>query len=182
MIEDLEHLLARCALGDRNAFARLYAISSAHLYPLVLRTVRHPEVAAEVLQEAYVKIWRSAADFRPDVAKPMTWMGRIARNQAIDTLRRAQSRPQSDESVDDLAWLADTGDGPDTQVANADEAVRVHRCLEVLDGKQRDAVLLAFFNDLSHDQVAERLGSPLGTVKSWIRRGLLRLRECLEAT
>ncbi|HXH04122.1 MAG TPA: sigma-70 family RNA polymerase sigma factor [Candidatus Competibacteraceae bacterium] len=178
--EQLADLLARCALGDRQAFERLYRQSAAHLYGLVLRMVKDPELASEALQEAYMKIWRNAGEFRADLAQPLTWMGSIARNQTIDLMRRAASRPQGDAQVEELPWLASDTPGPQQLAAAASDAAALHRCLRTLEDSQRQAVTLAYFHDLTHEELALRLQAPLGTVKSWIRRGLMRLKQCLD--
>ncbi len=181
--EQLADLLARTALGDRRSFELLYQASAAHLYGLVLRIVRQKEIADEVLQESYVKIWNRAGDFNPDKAGAMTWMGVIARNQAIDTLRRGNQQPNSiDDPVEDLHWLADDNPGPDEQVHSERRSAAIHHCLDQLEGSQKQAVIMAFFNGLTHDELAARLQTPLGTVKSWIRRGLQRLKQCLDGS
>lgn len=178
--EELADLLARCALNDRNAFTKLYETTSAQLFGLVLRIVKNAEVASEVLQEGYVKIWNRAADFRADKARPMTWMGAIVRNQAIDVLRRSGHEITPTEPVEELHWLADEAAGPQETVAQSQQHQALHECINQLEGSQRHAMLLAYFNGLTHEQLAERLDTPLGTVKSWLRRGLLRLKQCLE--
>lgn len=179
--EQLAELLARTALGDRRSFEQLYHSSSMHLYGLILRIVKHRETASEVLQESYVKIWHRAGDFNPAKAGALTWMGAIARNQAIDTLRRGKQHPNTiDEPVDELHWLTDGNPGPDEAVDQDQRSAALHRCLDQLEGGQKQAVLLAFFQGLTHDELAHRLETPLGTVKSWVRRGLQRLKQCLD--
>lgn len=177
----LENTLARCALGDRRAFEALYRHCAPHLYALILRTVRERELAGDILQEAFVRIWRKAGDYRPQLGRPMTWMGTIARNQAIDALRRSASRPRGGAGDAELLGLADDNPGPRQQTEQTETARRVHECLDRLQGMQREAMVLAYFEDLTHEELSERLRTPLGTVKSWIRRGLMRLRECLES-
>jgi RNA polymerase sigma-70 factor (ECF subfamily) len=177
---DSAELLARCALKDRKAFEQLYRTTSAQLFGLVLRIVKDQELASEVLQESYVKIWNRAGDFRPDLAKPVTWMGAIARHQAIDAIRRSATQPTGSETVEELEWLADESEGPSEIVSRTQEEKALHDCLGRLEGVQRQAMMLAYFNGLTHDELAERLATPLGTVKSWIRRGLLRLKSCLD--
>lgn len=174
--ETLAGLLALTAAGDRRAFERLYRASSAHLFGLALHWVRDRELAADVLQESYVKIWLHAGEFRPDRAAPATWMSAIVHNQAVDSLRRAVRRPASTEPMDGLYLLADAAAGPLEQVERDEEAECLHERLGRLRGAQREAVVLNFFHGLSHSDVADRLDRPLGTVKSWLRRGLLELR------
>ncbi len=178
--EELTRLLVRCALKDRQAFESLYRETSAQLFGLVLRIVRDRELANDVLQEAYVKIWHRAGDFRPQKAQPITWMGTVARNQAIDLIRRAASRPVTGEPVEDLHWLADAGPGPVEMASQAQANQALHECLRVLEGPQRQAMILAYFEGMTHEELARHLDTPLGTVKSWLRRGLQRLRKCLD--
>lgn len=178
--EELAHLLARCALKDRAAFETLYRRSCAQLFGVVLRIVNDRELAEEILQEGYVKIWSHAGEFRPDKAQPMTWMGSIVRNQAIDTLRRRGNRPQATDAVDDLYWLADDSPGPQDSVDRYQQGRALHRCLEQLEGDQRRAMQLAYFRGMTHEELAEHMNKPLGTVKSWVRRGLMRLKKCLD--
>ncbi len=178
--ETLTPLLARCALRDRAAFEALYRAASPQLFGIVLRIVRDRELAADVLQEAFVKIWQRAGDFRPDIAAPITWMGAIARNQAIDAVRRPEHRLVDPEPVEALYWLADDSAGPAEQTTRALEDEALHRCLERLQGMQKRAMLLAWFNGMTHEELAVHLATPLGTVKSWLRRGLMRLKTCLE--
>lgn len=178
----LEDLLARCALGDRRAFEALYRHSSAQLFGLALRIVRQQELASEVLQEAFVKIWQRAGDFRAEKARATTWMGTIVRNQAIDQVRRRSADPVSSEPVEEFHWLADESAGPQDIVDQAHRDQALHRCLDELEGDQHTAMRLAYFEGLTHEELATRMGRPLGTVKSWLRRGLMRLKNCLEQT
>ncbi|HMV39324.1 sigma-70 family RNA polymerase sigma factor [Plasticicumulans sp.] len=179
--EVLEDLLARTALADRHAFEKLYRLSSAQLFGIVLRIVRDRDLAADVLQETYVKIWHRAGDFRADLAQPLTWMGSIARHQAIDTLRRSARRLSTAEDIDEHYELADeAAESPADAVDRGLQGAALHRCLGELQGLQQRAVQLAWFRGLTHEDIAARLDTPLGTVKSWLRRGLLRLKTCLE--
>lgn len=172
----LARLLAQTAAGDRRAFERLYRASSAPLFGLALHWVRDRELAADVLQESYVRIWLHAGEFRPDRAAPATWMSAIVHNQAVDALRRAARRPAPAEPMAMLYPLADEAAGPLEQVEQDEEVDRLHQRLGRLRGAQREAVVLSFFHGLSHSEVARCLDRPLGTVKSWLRRGLLELR------
>ena len=178
--EQLASLLARCALGERLALQTLYQHTSAHLYGLLLRITQQPELAHDALQESYIKIWRCAADYRPHLAQPLTWMASIARHQAIDLLRRRavqRSEPLSEEL---LETLADTQPGPQQQAEQASATQALQQCLQTLEARPRQAIELAYYEDLSHEQLATRLQVPLGTLKSWVRRGLQRLKQCLE--
>lgn len=180
-VDPLETLLARCALADRAAFERLYRLSAAQLFGVVLRIVPDRDLAADVLQETYVKIWQRAGDYRADLATALTWMAAIARHQAIDTLRRSPQRlAAAADDIDTLPWLADDAEGPQDATERALGEQALHRCLDELQGQQRRAMLLAWFGGLTHEELAVRLQTPLGTVKSWLRRGLMRLKTCLE--
>jgi RNA polymerase sigma-70 factor (ECF subfamily) len=187
---ELADLLSHTALGDRAAFARLYARSSSALLGVILRIDRNRSTAEDVLQEVYVKVWRSAGSFDHRLSQPMTWLASIARNAAIDSIRRRQAQPQTvstsvpneggDDDRDLLAEIAADEPGPAHLAEQAAEAQALKRCLGVLSGEQSQAVALAFYQGLSHAEVAEHLRQPLGTVKSWVRRGLMALKSCLE--
>ena len=188
---DLGQLLARTALGDRAAFATLYERSSPHLFAVVLRITRDRAQAEDILQEVYVNVWRAARSFDAAQSQPLTWLTSIARNRAIDSLRRGQARPQlqtlgagdgaadaEEESVYDT--VADTAPGPLELLSQATEARALAACMEGLGAQQRQSLALAFYQGLSHAEVAEQMRQPLGPVKSWVRRALLALKDCLE--
>ena len=178
-------LLGRVAMGDRLALRAIYDQAAPKLFGLALRITGKRDWAEDVVQESFVSIWHHAGDYRPQLAAPMTWMTTIVRNRALDCLRRANAaRLASATPLDDApeADLEDHHDGP-AELAQASEQARaLNRCLQRLDQPQREAVVLAYLQDLSHAELAERLRVPLGTIKSWIRRGLEKLRSCLEAT
>lgn len=171
----LGDLLDGAAARDQRAFAELYAASSAKLFGVILRILRDREQASEVLQEVYLRIWQRAADYRPDKGAPMTWMIAIARNGALD--RRRGRRPEL--PLDAIEALEDLANPLDGMVVGA-QATALARCLGELDGRQRRSVVLAYAEGYTHAELALLLACPLGTVKSLIRRGLLRLKECLE--
>ena len=185
---ELSRLLARAGLGDRAAFAQLYQLSSGHLFAVVLRIQRDRAQAEDLLQEIYVSVWKAAASFDAARSQPLTWMTHIARHRAIDSLRRAQTQPRlesitrddDDERPDASEALADDGPGPLELLGRASDARELSLCLERLSAPQRQSVALAFFDGLSHAEVAERLKEPLGTVKSWVRRALQTLKGCLD--
>lgn len=180
--EQLADWLARCALNDRRSFEQLYRATSAQLFGLILRIVKQQDIANEVLQESYVKIWNRASDYSVNKAAPMTWMGTIARNHAIDTLRRGNQQPDTvDEPVDELVWLAEDNPGPEEQAHDQQRNAALYQCLNQLEGKQKQAMLMAYFQGLTHEELSAQLATPMGTVKSWIRRGLQRLKQCLES-
>lgn len=187
--KELALLLSRSALGDRAAFRRLYDLSSGHLYAVILRIQRDREQAEDLLQEVYVSAWKAAGSFDAQRAQPLTWLTHIARNKAIDSLRRAQAQPQTesmhrDDDDDDrpsaAERLADDAPGPAALLEHASDARQLGHCMQGLSAQQRQSVALAFFDGLSHAEVAEQLAQPLGTVKSWVRRALAALKTCLE--
>jgi RNA polymerase sigma-70 factor, ECF subfamily len=177
--ESLADLLARCALHDRRAFEALYQQASPTLYGLLVRLVRDRELAADLLQEGFVRVWQRAGDYRPALGQPLTWMGTIVRHLAIDRLRRVDHRRRGE--LDDAGWeqLTDAGPGPEERLHTAHENAAIARCLETLDPEPRQAVLLAYYEGLTHDVIARRMERPLGTVKAWVRRSLQRLKTCL---
>jgi RNA polymerase sigma factor (sigma-70 family) len=179
---DLMDLLDRMAERDESALKTLYDATSSKLFGLALRVVNKREWAEDVLQESYLYIWRSAADYRASLSPPMAWMGLIVRSRALDFLRRrAAERLHLTQELDD--YLSDTveGDAPNpmnTALAS-EQAWALQQCMNQLDNKQREVVSLAYLRDLSHSDLAEQLKLPLGTVKTWIRRGLEQLRGCM---
>lgn len=189
---DLAALLARAGLGDRAAFATLYERSSSHLLAVVLRINRDRAQAEDILQEVYVNVWRAAQSFDAAQSQPLTWLTRIARNRAIDSLRRHQTQPQlqtlhstssssNDEDPDVYDSVADDAAGPLELLSRASDARALSHCMQGLSAQQRQSVALAFYDGLSHAEVADKLNQPLGTVKSWVRRALQTLKSCLES-
>ena len=187
---ELAALLARTALGDRAAFARLYERTSGHLFAVLLRVQRDRAQAEDLLQEVYVSVWRAAGGFDAARAQPLTWLTSIARNRAIDSLRRQQTQPQllsstrddddDDDSPDAVARAADEAPGPLELLDRASDARQLTQCMNGLSATQRQSLALAFYDGLSHAEVADHLRQPLGTVKSWLRRALQSLRQCLD--
>jgi RNA polymerase sigma-70 factor (ECF subfamily) len=175
----LAQLLNASARRDRQAFARLYEATSSKLFGVALRILRREDWAEEVLQECYVSIWTHAPDYRPALAAPMTWMTSIVRNRCLDWLRRPRLEVPDDEGA--IVESTESGNpGPLDELERAKDSQALARCLKGLEGKQRQAIALAFFDGLSHSELAQHLREPLGTVKTWVRRGLLRLKDCLE--
>ena len=185
---ELSQLLARAGLGDRLAFGALYERTSGHLFAVVLRIQRDRAQAEDLLQEVYVSVWKAAASFDAARAQPLTWLTHIARNRAIDSLRRAQAQPRTeslsadddDDRPDPHEALASEDLGPLDLLGQACDRRELTRCMEHLSAAQRQSVALAFYDGLSHAEVAEQLREPLGTVKSWVRRALQTLKGCLE--
>ena len=179
---ELIALLERLAQKDHAALKPLYDLCSGKLYGLALRVVVRREWAEDVLQEAFLTIWRSAGDYRASLSPPMAWMGLIVRSRALDFLRRrAADRSHMTQELDEV--LVDTLPGDFTtplDTAQASEqAWALHQCLGKLENRQREVVVLAYLRDLSHSQLAEQLKLPLGTVKTWIRRALDQMRLCM---
>jgi RNA polymerase sigma factor (sigma-70 family) len=187
---ELAGLLSRTALGDRAAFSRLYERTSGHLLAVVLRIQRDRALAEDLLQEVFVSVWKAAGGFDAARSQPLTWLTHIARNRAIDSLRRTRTQPQidslhaGDEGDEDhpsaLEQQADEAPGPLDLLGLASQKRQLDACMDRLSPPQRQSVALAFFDGLSHAEVAEQLREPLGTVKSWVRRALSTLKVCLD--
>ena len=175
-------LLNQVAEQDTAALKALYNACSAKLYGLALRVVTQRELAEDVLQEAFLTIWRCAPDYRASLSPPMAWMGVIVRSRALDLLRRrASERLHMTQEIDEV--LADTldagGPTPMDIVESSEQAWALNQCLSKLESKHRELVNLAYLRDLSHSELATQLKLPLGTVKTWIRKGLDQLRVCM---
>jgi RNA polymerase sigma-70 factor (ECF subfamily) len=187
---DLPSLLSRASLGDRSAFSALYNATAPYLLGQIMRLQRNRSQAEDVLQEVFVKVWRSAGSFDAARSQPQTWLASIARHCTIDSLRRQSSQPQlhslsgaqneDGEEVDLLHQFAADEPGPEQRWQHGADAASLRRCLRVLSNEQSQAMTLAFYQGLSYSEVAEHLRQPLGTIKSWVRRGLASLKTCLE--
>jgi RNA polymerase sigma factor (sigma-70 family) len=185
---DLAQLLARTGLGDRAAFSQLYERSSGHVFAVLLRIQRDRALAEDLLQEVYVSVWKAAASFDAARSQPLTWLTHIARHRAIDSLRRAQSQLQTtslhadedEDSAHPAEAIASDAPGPLDLLAQASDTRELTQCMAHLTPPQRQSVALAFFDGLSHAEVAAHLKQPLGTVKSWVRRALVTLKGCLD--
>src|SRR5438067_12626935 len=182
----LADLLARTALSDQAAFAELYRVTSGQLYGAALRILRDHAAAEEILQDAYVSIWHHAGTYAAAKSQPLTWLTSIVRNRCLDQLRRREldtlpiTRDSDDEQGESEMDFASEGPTAlDMLVAGA-ETRSVRNCVETLEGGQKQAIALAFYHGLTHAELAEQLRQPLGTIKSWVRRGLERLRQCLD--
>jgi RNA polymerase sigma-70 factor (ECF subfamily) len=179
----LAELIARTALADQAAFGELYRATSSQLFGVAIRILRESAAAEEVLQESFVAVWHHAGTYVADRSQPLTWLTAIVRNRCLDTLRRRelQTVSMSGESDDDGDLdLPDDGRTPAELLIEGAEAQSVRDCVETLEGGSRQAIALAFFQGLTHAELAAHLNQPLGTVKSWVRRGLERLRQCLD--
>jgi RNA polymerase sigma-70 factor, ECF subfamily len=178
MQTELIWLLGAVARGDETAFERLYDATRAKLYGVLLRILGRPALAEEVTKETYVKIWKMADEFDPAAASPMTWMVAIARNRAIDIVRK-----RGDLSVEEEAEAPEPASEAPQPLARremTEELKRLLSCLGRLDPEKQRIVLLAYYSGWSRDQLAQKLDIPVNTIKTWLRRSLLEIRECME--
>ena len=175
---DLAKALSDVGHGNRSAFSEVYNRTSAKLFGVCLRILGNRSEAEEALQETYLNVWRKAEAFDPARSSPITWLAAVARNRAIDRLRARGPRPA--EALEDEALaVADTGASAFEKLEVRDEARVLAGCIEELEAKQSAAIRSAFFSGATYAELAAQEGVPLGTMKSWVRRSLLRLRECL---
>jgi len=175
--EQLVWLLASVARRDRAAFEGLYEATCAKLFGVVLRIVREQALAEEVLQEIYLKIWNSAGQYSPSEASPLAWMVSIARNRAIDIVRK-----KSEASIEDEPQAMEVAaESPDPLARRemTEELKRLLECIGRLEPDRQRLVLLAYYNGWSREQLAEKFAAPVNTVKTWLRRSMLDIRECL---
>jgi RNA polymerase sigma-70 factor (ECF subfamily) len=180
---ELMALIDRIGRRDEAALRQLYDRTSPKLFGLAMRVVRQREWAEDVLQESFLTIWRAAGDYRASLSPPLAWLGLIVRSRSLDLLRRRTAdRAQLTQEFDEVmaeTFESDAADPMDTADAS-EQAWALHQCLGQLDGRQREVVSLAYLRDLSHSELAQQLRLPLGTVKTWIRRGLEKLRICMQ--
>ena len=175
--EELAAILEAVARKDRQAFARLYDRTSAKLYGICLRLLGSEAEAEDVLQDVYVTVWQKAERFDRGRASPITWLAVLTRNKGIDRLRRRSAQA---EPIDAAADVQDDGPLPFELVERRQEAGRLSDCLDQLDERPRAMIRASFLDGATYPELAEREGVPLGTMKSWIRRAMQRLRGCLE--
>ena len=179
----LAALMARVALGDQAAFAELYAQTSSHLYGVAVRILKDGALAEEILQEAFVSVWHHAGSYDAAKSQPSTWLAAVVRNRCLDLMRRRELDTVTMTTDDDDGREFDLPSGDPTPVemllAGAD-AQAVRDCVDALDAGPKQAIALAFYQGLSHAELADHLRQPLGTVKSWVRRALERLKGCLD--
>lgn len=171
--------LEQVGAGNREAFDALYRATAGMLLGICLRVLPDRAEAEEVLQEVFVTVWGKAGQFDRHRAKPMTWLGAIARNRAIDRLR-ASPAAELRADIDVGETVRDPSPSPAAHAEAASERARLDECLEQLEPQRQNLIRSAFFDNTTYERLSERSGSPLGSVKSWIRRGLLQLRACLE--
>ncbi len=175
--DTLVALMSRVALGDRRAFRSVYDATASDICGLLHGMLGQADAVDDALQETYVKVWHRAGDYHPDRGQVNTWIASIARYRAIDVLRAKKRRSGTD---DELATLPDLRSDVLELVSGDADVDRLASCLETLSGDQQQSISLAFYRGYTHEEVASVFGTPLGTVKAWIRRGLKKLRECLE--
>jgi len=174
--QDLVEALARTARGDLAAFKVVYAATSVKLYGIIVRILGRPDLADEVLQEVYVRVWQRAGDFNPAASSPITWLATIARNRALDEARRNTMR-----SLDDSPELLQvpSDDDPSANQEENEQLRRLYACLEKLEPERKEIVLLAYEHGMTREEIANRLQRPVATVKTWLRRSLAQLKDCL---
>ena len=177
-LTSLSDLLEAVQRRSRPALKRLYELEGRRLYGVALRIVRRPDAAADVLQDAFVQVWENSASFSRDRGDAAAWLTSIVRYRALDAIRRVRREALSGDPA-----LGETVDGLDV-MTRLDRYLARHalrQCLDKLDDNQRRCIVLAFVDGLTHVEIAERMAAPLGSVKSWVRRGLIALRGCLES-
>ena len=180
--QQLKNWLSAIAQRDATAFRALYDATSAKLFGFALRILNKKELAEEALQDGFVAIWNNAASYQAHLAAPMTWMATIVRNKAFDVLRRGDAHVEIDADQFDkevMHALQDNQATPIDALQMSDDAKALAHCMATLEGAHRQVVALAYYHDLSHSEVASQMALPIGTVKTWIRRSLERLRTCL---
>jgi RNA polymerase sigma-70 factor, ECF subfamily len=187
----LDVLLKLTGVGDEKAFAHLYQHTSAHLLGVAYRILGRQQVAEDALQDAFVSVWKRAAQYDPRISQPMTWLTSIVRNQAIDVVRAEKRRAEvsnestfasdDDESNVTTEYSAESSGTASQleQLSAAVEAMQIKDCIGTLDAPRRQSVALAYYRGLSHTEIAAHMRVPLGTIKTWIRRGLEQLKFCL---
>ncbi|MBS7807378.1 sigma-70 family RNA polymerase sigma factor [Variovorax sp. PCZ-1] len=185
----LQQLLLAAGRGDHASFAKVYQLTSAHLYGVALRMLGHEHAADDALQEAYVSIWKNASQYKAMVdgqaLSPMTWLIAIVRNKALDALRK-QTRLREDEFISEgdefdraPTRLAETAPSALDELSTAFEGLHIDACMKALSAPQRQALALCYYQGLTHSEASEQMGSPMGSVKAWVRRGLDKLKDCL---
>lgn len=175
-VQEIEDLIGRVALGDRKAFSALYDATSAKLFGTVMRVLNDRAGAEDVVQDAYMKIWRHADRYSANGMSPMTWMITIARNTAIDRIRRTRATVDLDGVAEHLTA---PGPSPEQSAVAAGEARRIAACLDELEQDRGLAVRGAYLEGRSYVDLAETFGVPLNTMRTWLRRSLQSLQECM---
>lgn len=178
--EKVESCLQGCAQGNHHDFKKLYDLTSANLFSISLRILNDRALAEDCLQQVFIKVWNHADSYDTSKARGRTWLNSITRNQALDILRRNKhsAKHVTDET---LKYVEDEGPGQEQQVSHWQDSQKLHRCLAEMPEQQRICLELAYFEGLTHQSLSERIDTSLGTVKTWIRRGLARLQICMSS-
>jgi RNA polymerase sigma-70 factor (ECF subfamily) len=179
--EALRDAMARLAAGDQSALEEIYRATRVKLFGICLRILGDRKEAEDALQDVYVNLWQRADRYDPSRASPIAWLAAFARNRAIDRLRTGKVRGGA-VPVEEAAPLPDENPLADALLIDAEQSAQIHKCLGALDARTQGHIRAAFFEGYTYAQLAEAADVPLGTMKSWIRRGLQRLRACLEAS
>ncbi|WP_275788094.1 sigma-70 family RNA polymerase sigma factor [Pararhizobium gei] len=175
--DEISTLISRVSLRDRASFSTLYQKTSPKLFAICLRILRDRTEAEEALQEIFIKIWQRADRYIAGETSPMSWLSAIARNHAIDHLR---ARKPVANTIDEAYDLADSAPDPEKSAINQAEGRRIDKCMAELEADRADAVRKAYVEGLSYQELAELFDTPLNTMRTWLRRSLLKLRECME--
>lgn len=184
--ERLQNLIAATANGDTAAFQVLYQETGSHLFALLLRMLKRRDWAEDALQDSLLKVWRKSETYSPDKGSPTTWLFTIARHRALDILRAQKPEDRYSAPVDEDGEaieldVVDEGQNPERNAIQGEGIGRLERCMNSLLDAERNSVMLAYYEGYTHPELSVALNAPLGTVKSWVRRGLAKLRTCLEA-
>jgi RNA polymerase sigma-70 factor, ECF subfamily len=175
---DIADLIMRCSLRDRRAFRTLYDRTSAKLYGVVLRILKDRAEADEAIQEIYVKIWQRADRFTAGQYSPISWLVAVARNHALDILR---ARRPASQDLDAALEIADDGPSPEALAGASEDGARIEACMAELEPERAEAVKGAYLDGYSYEELAQRYSVPINTMRTWLRRSLIKLRECLTA-
>jgi RNA polymerase sigma-70 factor (ECF subfamily) len=178
-MNDCDDLLVRCSQKDQAAFQQLYQQTSAKMYAVCLRILHQEALAEDVLQEAYVKVWHSADQYTRAKGKAVTWIATVVRNKALDKLRHLKTRPQEVEAAYEGLEFASMDLTPDQLTGVGQDAQQLHKCLQQLKPEQQEGILMSYYYGYTHEEMSQIMGKPLGTIKAWVRRGLEKLRSCL---
>jgi RNA polymerase sigma-70 factor (ECF subfamily) len=174
--QELVEALKRTAQRDQAAFEVVYKSTSLKLYGIIVRILGRDDLAAEILQEVYIRVWQRAGEFDPASGSPITWLATIARNRALDEAKR-----KTTSSLDDYPELFElpSGDDPSADHDRREELLRLRACLAGLEREKRELLMLAYFHGMTREEIASRVARPVATVKTWLRRSLAQLKDCL---
>lgn len=177
-VQEIENWIAKVGLGDRASFEQLYRATSAKLFGITLRVLKDRTEAEEALQESYVKIWRNAQRYHVNGLSPMSWLITIARNTAIDRLRARKSSAATGGS-DVMEAVPDTAPGPEALAVRSSDVAALGVCLAELNSAHAEAVRGAYLDGMTYAELAQSAGVPINTMRTWLRRSLIKLKECL---